>query len=386
MSDNNELTLESLLQDLEDNGGVEKQASEENTEQETQEEVSSEEQGTSASDQLQDLLTKKASASEESTNEEDKDMNKQAAENQGRQIADAILGVLTKQADEGSNNTTRETAQMVNEQNVTTEQTPVEGRSVTETLKGIVQRGNQTGAVHPDKLALNSTDEKDEASGGPALTSSDEHPVEELPQSDLSKTAEEDMSEQDDNMQKLAAVGELMDLGYEFEDASDIVKEAAAELEEEESEGEYEHTKLATVNSLMEEGMNFDDAYNLASQAMDQLEKEAGSKTTAVKGAYKGAKGRIADAMGKGGVGGAVQSGYRTARAKAREGAAIAGGNMKTYPGRYAAGAGAAGAAGAAGGAAAASKKDKDQEKKAAAFDLINAGYSVEEAVDILNG
>lgn len=205
--------------------------------------------------ELEGLLTKEAS--DKTTSEESTEMNKVAQE-QGKAIADAILGML-KKADEGSNAVIQQTEQLVSEADSQTEMTPRNGKTVTETLKGIVARGSSEGAVHPDALSLGAVS-GDETAAGPALSNSDGHSVENVG-SDLDKEAHE----------KLAAAQALMYQGYDFETAVDLVKEAAEELAAE----EFEQIKLATVSSLVDEGMSIDDALVLTKQAMEILAKQA---------------------------------------------------------------------------------------------------------------
>ena len=244
-----EMTLESLLQNLE--GGLDKQASEEQTD-------APEAKTTSVEEELTAALTKEASE-KTSTSEETTEMNKQASE-QGKAVADMILAHLSKQAEEGSNDVIQKTEKQVAEQDSQTEVTPREGKSVTETLKAIAERGSAKGAVNPDALSDNAVT-GDETQGEKTPTSSDEHSVATAPTSDLSKVAHE----------KAAAVSTLVEQGYDFEDAVNLVKAAAEEIEVE----EYEQVKLASVTALVGEGMSLHDAVSLTDQAIDILTKEA---------------------------------------------------------------------------------------------------------------
>lgn len=247
----NDMTLESLLASIEGDS-MEKEASEKQTADKEAETT------TSVEDGLADLLSKEASE-KTSTSEEQTEMNKVASE-QGKALADAIIAHLSKQAEEGSNDVIQKTERQVAEQDSQTEMTPREGKSVTETLKAIAERGSAKGAVNPDALSDNAVT-GDETQGEKTPMSSDEHSVATQPTSDLSKEAHE----------KAAAVSTLVQQGYDFEDAVSLVKEASDEIEAE----QYHQVKLAAVSSLVEEGMGFDDAVALTDQAMEVLSREA---------------------------------------------------------------------------------------------------------------
>ncbi len=266
---NNDMTLEALLSSLEE--PIEKSASEDDTSTPA---LAVEEGETSVAGQLEGLLTKKAS--DETTSEESIDMNKEAQET-GIAIADAVLGML-KEADEGSNAVIQQTEELVDQHDDATELTPREGNTVTETLKGIVARGAADGAVHPDKLALNAVAAEETGKNGPDLETSDDNEVENV-ESDLGKEAHE----------KLAATAHLMDGGYSYEDAVSLVKEAAEEIEAE----DFEQVKLATVGALVEEGLDVESALELTKEAMEtlawEMDKEAATGK-AFKGVYKAVK------------------------------------------------------------------------------------------------
>lgn len=244
------ITLQSLLDDLE--GNMEKEASEKAA---TSAEAGNQ---TSIEDELTQALTKEAS-DKTSTSEETTEMNKQASE-KGKVIADLIIAQLTKQAEEGSNDVIQKTEKQVAEQDSQTEVTPREGKTVTETLKAIAERGSANGAVNPDALSDNAVT-GDETQGQKTPTSSDEHSVATAPASDLSKEAHE----------KAAAVSQLVEEGRSFEDAVALVKAAAEEIEAE----QVEHVKLAAVTALVDEGMSVSDAVTLTDQAMAVLTSEA---------------------------------------------------------------------------------------------------------------
>ena len=387
-----DVTLEALLSSLEDQP-IEKAASEAVAKPSSEGKTK-----TSVSDQLEGLLTKKASV--KTTSEESTDMNKQA-QAQGRAIADMVIGML-KKADEGSNAVIQQTEELVAQQDDATELTPREGKTVTETLKGIVERGSAEGAVHPDHLSLDAVD-GDETDADIDLDSSDEYDIENE-DSDLDKEA----------FEKLAAAHALVENGYDFETAVDLVKEAAEELEME----EFEQVKLATVQSLVGEGMDVESALDLTNDALDILmDKQASAATKAIDARLKkkiskidsGLKSKLksidrrakinSKVIDAKGMGASLKADRDALRAnlslkrtgglkdKARDirkdltGKSSYSKQLRSGAAQYA-GMGAAGAA-AAGGAAYGAKKMR--EKKAAAIEaLVDSGYSVEQALEIL--
>lgn len=163
----------------------------------------------------------------------------------------------------------------------------------------------------------------------------------------------------DMELQKEAAYAELLDQGYDFEDAVMLVKAA--------SEGNYyvdgEVEKRAAFEGLLEEGYSFDDALDLV--------KEASEPT------YRDAAGSYIRSLGSsvlGGVAGAIPGSLISVKAP-RVGMALAS---------------AGSIAGGIHGAISSQRKsltkayNRGQEKKAALDELMSEGYSFDDAVEIV--
>ncbi len=186
-------------------------------------------------------------------------------------------------------------------------------------------------------------------------------------------TVEDTVDLVSDNMQKAAAVSELVNQGMSFYDAADLVSLADSELQKEAafaeltaegysfddatqlikaaSEGHVseEMSKQASFSELLASGYTFDDAVSLV--------KEADLKDFVVR---NGMKGIIAGRMAKEGV---AQAGGKIASTVAANKSTVAG-------------LGAAAATGAVAGAATGS-----MTKKAALVDLMNEGYTFTQAL-----
>lgn len=230
-----EFTLDSILDSLSDktaDTSIEKVASEAEV---------------SIADQLKDTLTKEASASPIIG---DTNMSVET----GNSIADSILAMLeggggiNKSASAGEvtsgNNVKEELDEMEAQHTARITLTPREGKTVTEVAKALAAKtpGQQCDDVH-------------------AVEGNSEASVSAIP-SDIEKSA---------------AVNELIAEGVNFEDAIAMVKQASEEMESEANELE----KVAAVNALIAEGINFDDAIALVKEASAQslgytdLEKSA---------------------------------------------------------------------------------------------------------------
>lgn len=263
---------------------------------------------TSAQTDLEQVLTKQA-------NEGNPEMSN--VQVKGRELADAVIGLL-KQATDGTppiaeNRVQSETTAMATQSTAGMAETPRVGNSMTQVLQQLVANSAANGAVDPLALYQDAAGSGSEATTTVPLVNKDGK--------DVNATAEGA-----DDIEKIAAVAALIDGGYSFDEAFDMVKQAAAALEEE----EFEQVKIAAVNQLMTEGFSIENAVALV--------KEAGmfsKKSTATKAVEKA--GEIA--------------------AGAKEG-------MKAHAGKIAAGAGAVG--GAAGYAA-----GRSHEKKAAVLEFL---------------
>lgn len=215
-----ELSLDSLLEDLGASSAEEtltKEASE----------------TPSVADDLKNILTKTASE-----NTEENIMK-------GKDIAAMVLAELEKTA---SNNVIVEHDKMVADDDKRDELTPREGKTVTETAKALQARGAAKGHSEQEGVVA----EQEGKAGAPdAAVSSD--------------------------LDKKAALDELMADGVDFEEAVALVKEASAELEAAADELE----KAAAVEELIANGIEFDEAVALVKEASEaeveytDLEKSA---------------------------------------------------------------------------------------------------------------
>ena len=261
MSDN--LSLDSLLNSIvngEQETGLNKEASEANV---------------SAADELQNLLNTKVSDSAG----EQTEMSKVAAVNTGKQIADGILNMLTKQAE---NMVQYDIDQMEQQHDQRIDQNPVQGKTVAEMAKAIMDRAaSNGGAAAPERtaqevaaegraqdpdLAAGPSDLSKQASEAVGLLIADGASFDEAVA--LVKQAQEELVGNYLEMEKAAAVDQLVSEGYDFEDAAILVKQAAAELY---GEDDIEFEKSAAVDQLVSEGYDFDDAVELVKQASAEL-------------------------------------------------------------------------------------------------------------------
>lgn len=228
----------------------------------------------------------------------------------------------------------------------------------------------------------------------------------------------------EDEVEKTAAVIELVNSGYDFDSAVDMVKSAAAQIEYEEGM----QVKQAALNSLLDRGVDFDTAVHMVKSAgvvdtaLNYARGIPGKISSNVGSAWNGTGAYVSGIPGKvsGGYNAAVdyaksipgraQAGYHDAvgfakglpEATARnagnardamgnlyrgtyaDGSAIEGGRLATM--KYLAqnpvvqGAGALGAAGAVGGGA----YYLGREKQAAVAGLVNSGVDFDDAVSLV--
>lgn len=240
------LTLDQLMAGINEDGSLEKEASDASTEVTTDEGAE-----LSAGDALAEALQKQAA--EKDSKEDDKDdskdkkeeskkdskdekkpkqsdeekpeMNKEA-QDKGVAMADAIIANLTKQANEIQ----AQSDSLVKEQDSETERTP-KGK-VNEVLTAIQARGKSNGAV-------------DTGSQDPAAESASEG-------NDCGEKPEASS-----DIEKAAAVSHLVnEEGHSYEDAVNLVKEASEAIDAEQNE----HMKVAAVNALMEQGIGIEEA------------------------------------------------------------------------------------------------------------------------------
>ena len=223
-----EFSLDSLLSSLSDKPA------------ETQIEKAASEQKASVADQLKETLTKEASAS----NIGESNMSVET----GNAIADSILAMLdggmNKAAAAGDptqgNNVKVELDEMERQHADRILQTPRQGRTVTEVAKALQARapaGSGADCVVEDHAASR------EGNGEAAVSA--------IP-SDIEKSA---------------AINELMEEGFGLDEAYAMVKQASDELEDE----AFELEKVAAVEALMDEGIDFDDAISLVKAASEEI-------------------------------------------------------------------------------------------------------------------
>ena len=212
-----DITLDSLLNSLSDT-----------TAETTIEKVASETE-VSIADQLKDTLTKEASASPIIG---DTNMSVET----GNSIADSILAMLdggmNKEAMAGDptngNNVKVETAEMEAQHAARITQTPREGKTVTEVAKALAAKtpGGEDSVV---------------ATGGAASPEGNSEAAVAAKPSDIEKSA---------------AVDELISEGNSFEDAIAMVKQASDAMDAEVEDLE----KAAAVSALISEGVSFSEA------------------------------------------------------------------------------------------------------------------------------
>lgn len=264
---NDKVDLASLIASLGSDEGVVKQASEQVAPQTTQSDVSD-----TAKD-LEKILTKQA-------NEVNTEMSN--AKQKGQAIADSVMALVKQAMDgsEGANRVIEQTTAQAAQSSAGIAETPREGNSITQTLQGLVANGIAQGAVRADALDEHVDSGRDEGHGGnTTMHSSDENEIE---------ADENEEAAEDDEVEKTAALITLVDNGVDFDTAVSLIKQA----EEEILADEEEFTKQAAVAALLNEGMDIEYAVELVKVAMEldpELVKEAG-KAGAVRKAVSNAK------------------------------------------------------------------------------------------------
>lgn len=252
----NELTLDSLLNSFEEpeEATIEKTASE-----------------VSVADQLKDKLTKEASAS---TQNGDTDMSNVT----GKMIADKILANLeadmVKQAahgEGGGNKVITDTDEMVAQQDARTTLTPRQGKTVTQVAKALQAKAPagsgedsvEGSAEGNSKAAVSAVPSDIEKSA--ALKELMEEGFDFEDAFAMVKEASEYLVKESEDLEKVAAISELISKGVDFEEAAELVKQAFA-IETDEGYSDLE--KSAAISELVsEDGYSFEDAVALVKQA-----------------------------------------------------------------------------------------------------------------------
>lgn len=345
---------------------------------------------------LEDHLNKQA-------NEETPEMSAQ----KGRNIAAGVLALVKKAmdaevaAEAGPNNVIAETDAMAASSTAGQQAIPKDG-TITQTLQAMLQTGLASGAVGPDQLYLNSIAAgQDEGNSPIGLTSSDGRQINAIP-------AGGSMSVE---VEKTAALVHLVDNGVDFDTAVNLIKQAETQINAE----DFEQEKIAAVNGLMSQGYDIETAVALVKQAAAADSRVYSAAKRGVdyfrgKGtaAYEGAKGFGAGlkqdllhpgaALTRAGenrkeILAALEQGKAINANRTGVGATI--GRLEDLAegyGRIGAGyaravAPIAGVAGGVGLAGYGGYKAMSHDKKAAAIEgLVLAGYSVEQALQVLEG
>lgn len=170
-------------------------------------------------------------------------MYKEAQAN-GLAIAQSICDFLEKQAAE--NLVVEPMAEMKRQDDEKIEQTPVAGKTVTETAEALLRTGARDGnTVTPEMIVHESNGE-----GGASIS---EEPI-------------------DSNLHKQAAqlVNELVENGADFQDAVALVKEAQDSLM-------LDMEKAAAIDHLVDAGIDWNDAALLVKQACEGTGFEGGA-------------------------------------------------------------------------------------------------------------
>ena len=199
---------------------------------------------TSAAEDLQALLTA-TDDNKPQSQEDTSTMTKQAqAQTTGNLIADSILASLNGAGsiEKVANEVIKETDALVKDDDAKVKSSPLEGNTVTETARALLQRGVAEGDAAPVE-----GDQRNEAEAeGGADVENDAIA--------LQKLASESM---------MTFVNE----GYSFDDARELVKQACDVLASQHVEIE----KAAAVNALIAQGVDFEDACILVKQAADEM-------------------------------------------------------------------------------------------------------------------
>lgn len=330
----------------------------------------------------QEIMQKAASA-QITTNKEDSQMNKSAAV-AGKALADSLLQKLAAAGDFTTTNgipagvvpnkAQVDNAQSVAEHDVRVQPTPTadakgdNGGSINQIFDAIIADAMSAGAATPDELphqSLSSAEGATEAHSAPNAVEA------------------EGVGEE---VEKAAAVSALVNSGFDFTSAVEMVKAAAEELAAEHST----QVKQAALSQLIDAGVDYSLAIAMVKQAgVGSVARRAGAfvkdkaETAAIHGMYAADKVRAAaphvasDARAFG------QAARHAVTGKDSVGASVS--RMGAL--RRAAGTGTGMAAGvaAAGAVGAGAHHALSREKKAAVDGLINAGVDFDSAVALVN-
>ena len=224
--------------------------------------------------ELQSLLTKQASESIG----ENIEMSNQATAT-GNQIAAGILNLLTKQAE--TNMVQADLDKMEGQHDDRIELNPVQGKTISEMAKALMDRAaTNGGAAAPERtaqeVAAEGRAQDPELAAGPSdLSKQASEAIGMLINEGVSfddavelvKQAADQLATDSLEFEKAAAVDQLVAEGYDFLDAAELVKQAAAELYGSE-DGYSELEKAAAVHQLIaEEGLDLDEAVELVKEA-----------------------------------------------------------------------------------------------------------------------
>jgi len=338
----------------------------------------------------QEVMQKVASAKgPQTTPQGTPEMNKQASI-AGKALADALLTKLANVGDHITENgidptavpnkSQRDQAAMVSEHDAIINPTPTKdaigngGGTVNQIFDAIVADAMGHGAagyeqVHQTGIA--GAEGAPNAGGAPN----------QAPMNQMGSAVSEEV-------EKVAATVALVEAGFDFNDAVNMVKQAEAEIHFEQDQ----HTKQAAVASLMDRGVDFDSAVAMVKQAsVPSFLTPRGTLVNGVftpKNALEAAKGHAADAYGavKGHAADARSDfGHLVNPNMAHESASttpariLAAKRLAGNPLVY--GTAGAGALGAVGGGAYA----LGREKQAAVAGLTNAGVDFDTAVGLVN-
>lgn len=201
------------------------------------------------------------------TKTEDKDMNKEAHAS-AKELAAAILEKLAaSQAPMVENTGTpgghklhQDVAKDVAQDDAKVGPMPGRNGTINQLFDAIVAKAKATsGATTYDQVEGRTTSSQAENGDKKTAGTPSVGPSPDI--SDHAKVAEE----------KQAAVQYLIEAGCDWEQAVDLVKQAAEDIERE----EVDQVKVAAVNEMMKEGMDFDSAVDSVRQAIEDLSKEA---------------------------------------------------------------------------------------------------------------
>lgn len=316
-----------------------------------------------------EVMQKVASIKLDQVNTEDT-MNKQAAD-AGKALAEALLEKLASVGDQNTMNgiassTPNKTqvdlaAQVAEQDSIIQNQPGTDGRGNGGTINQIFD------AIVSDAMAHGAAPVDQNPAAGVAKEEGAQVAAQTPNQGGVTGWVDADQQE------KAAAVSELVSQGFDFDDAVNLVKEAAAELAQEEET----QIKQAAFDAFIEQGYDFESAVELTKIAsVAGMAARVGRKATVAAGrtaqAAKGAANGVAFDAAR--VKGQVKGLATTGSAEGRKNYAKALVNNKAV--QLGAGSAAAGAAGA---------YAVGREKKAALDMLIANGVDFDSAIEMVN-